>query len=115
MKQQTWQYLAVRSVAALVAAASFSSWGDAVPSFSQVPALQGDASICLGKEDGSYAHPDCRVRYACERSVASQVDCPSGQVFDKNKNRDDDPAQSYCAVPESASHVDCSEVKLLVK
>ncbi len=111
MNKLTWRSLAVRSIAVTAMALSYSAWAG-VPSFTQAPAIVGDSNFCLGKDDGSYAHPDCRVRYSCSRGAASQVNCPDGQVFDARKNADDDPALSYCSAPEKASRVDCSGLAL---
>src|SRR5882757_349657 len=111
MKKLTWRSLAVRSTAVAAMALSYSAWAG-VPSFTQAPAIVGDSNFCLGKDDGSYSHPDCRVRYSCSRGAATQVNCPDGQVFDAHKNGDDDPALSYCSVPEKASRVDCSGLAL---
>jgi len=113
MKQQTWRHLAVCSTVVAAVALSFSAAAAAVPSLKDVPALRGDSDFCIGKDDGSYEHPDCRVRYSCKRWMASQVSCPDGQVFDPTKNPDDNPALSYCSAPESVKHVDCTGVGLV--
>jgi hypothetical protein len=110
MKQQIWRHLAVCSTVVAAAALSFSAAAGAVPSFKDVPAILGEPDFCIGKQDGSYEHPDCRVRYSCKRGMASQTSCPDGQVFDPNKNLNDNPTLSYCSAPESVKHVDCSNL-----
>ena len=112
MKQQAWRYLAVPCTAIAAVVLSFSA-SAGIPTFQEVPAQRGDSDFCVGKDDGTYEHPDCRVRYQCKRGMASQVSCPTGQVFDANKNPDDNPAQSYCSAPEEVKHVDCSGVSLV--
>ncbi len=111
MKQQTWRYLAACSTAFAAMALSFSA-SAGIPTFKEVPAQRGDSDFCVGKDDGTYEHPDCRVRYSCKRGMASQVTCPEGQVFDPSKNPDDNPTLSYCSAPETMKHVDCSGVRL---
>ena len=108
MNNRVWRLAA--GLAVLGAMMVAGSAAAAVPSFSDVPAISGDPNFCISKDDGAYKHPDCRVYYSCSSGIASQVDCPSGQVFDATKNPDDDPAKSYCAAPQSAAHVDCSEL-----
>lgn len=83
----------------------------AVPLFSQVPAVQGEPDFCVGKDDGTYQHPDCRVYYSCKGYAEAQVKCPDGEVFDPNKNPNDDPAKSYCGAPASVADLDCSGLK----
>jgi hypothetical protein len=98
MKTLNWRH-AVRAAVMGAALVSFAA-AAAVPSFKQAAPAQGDPNFCLGKDDGSYRHPDCRVRYSCAGGLAEQVSCPEGQVFDASKNRGDDPAKSYCSAPE---------------
>jgi len=112
MKQQTWRHLAMRSTVAAVAVLSFSAWAGA-PSFKEAPALNGDGNFCVGQDDGNYEHPDCRMHYSCKKGLASQVACPTGQVFDAAKNPNDDPSISYCSAPETVTHLDCSGVNLV--
>lgn len=111
MKKLTWRYLAACSTVVAAAVLSQSAWA-AVPSFADAPAIHGDSNFCIGKDDGTYAHPDCRVRYACARNSASEIPCPTGEVFDKLKNRDDDPSLSYCSAPAVATYADCSGLAL---
>ena len=83
----------------------------AVPLFSQVAAVPGEADFCVGKDDGAYQHPDCRVYYSCKGYMASQVKCPEGEVFDPEKNPNDDPGKSYCSAPASVAQLDCGGLK----
>lgn len=112
MKQQTWRHLAVHSTMVAAMALSFPTWA-AVPTFSEAPAAKGDPNFCLDQSDGAYEHPDCRVRYSCRKGLAAEQRCPDGQVFDASKNPDDNPTLSYCSVPESVKHVDCSGIGLV--
>jgi len=112
MKQQSWKHNAVRAIVVVTAALSFSAWAE-VPSFKEAPAASGDREFCLDKTDGTYEHPDCRMRYSCKRGIASQVACPSGQVFDAAKNPDDKAGLSYCSAPEAMSHLDCTGISLV--
>jgi hypothetical protein len=112
MKRKTRWHLVAG--AALVAAIGISSsaWAR-VPTFQEAPALKGDSDFCLGKDDGSYEHPDCRMHYSCKRGIATQVSCPEGQVFDSDKNPNDNPAMSYCSVPAKDSSVDCDSIHMV--
>jgi len=112
MKQQTWRHLTACSTALAAVALSFSA-SAGVPTFKEVPAQHGDADFCVGKDDGAYEHPDCRVRYSCKRGLAYQVTCPAGEVFDADKNPDNNPALSYCSAPESTKHVDCGSLSMV--
>jgi hypothetical protein len=112
MQQPRRRHMAARFTVFAAIAVSLSSWAE-VPSFSQVPAIKGNPNFCMGKDDGAYKHPDCRVRYACDGGAASQVNCPSGQVFDPAKNPDDNPAKAYCGAPQSVDHVDCSGIGMV--
>ncbi len=108
MKQRAWRHLAVRSTAFAAMALSLSTRAG-VPSFSEVPALKGDPEFCMSKDDGTYAHPDCRVRYSCKRGMASQVNCPDGQVFNEDANPSDNSSVSYCSAP--VANTDCRGIK----
>jgi hypothetical protein len=113
MKMLKWQQLVAQSLVAGAALVSFAAAAaSSVPSFKDAPKLDGDREFCLDQQDGAYEHPDCRVHYQCAHHLAAEVKCPDGQVFDASKNPDGDPARSYCAAPESASHVDCSGLAL---
>lgn len=112
MKQQGWRYLVASSIAVAAAALSFSTQA-AAPSFTDAKALEGDRNFCVGQPDGTYEHPDCRMYYSCKKSLASQVACPSGQVYNPDKNPDDNPALSYCSAPDEMKHVDCSGISLV--
>lgn len=115
MKTLKWRQLAARTAMIGGVLVSFSA-AAGVPSFNQAPAAQGDPSFCVGKDDGSYRHPDCRVRYACDGGLATQVNCPEGQVFDPARNPDSDPGKPFCSKPEEArSHNDCGGIALLAK
>lgn len=95
LKRQAAARVAVFAAAVI----SFAAAANGIPSFSEVPAAKGDPNFCLGKDDGAYRHPDCRVRYSCDGGLAEQIGCPDGQVFDASKNRGNDPAKSYCSAP----------------
>ena len=110
MSMPNWRNPAARHILLGAVLVSAPAW--AIPSFSEAPVVRGDANFCVSKDDGAYAHPDCRVYYSCDRGLAAQVACPPGQVFDEAKNRDGDPGKSYCATPEAASHVDCGGLAL---
>ena len=112
MKQQKWRHLAAYSTVFAAVALSFSA-SAGVPTFQEVPAQRGDPDFCVGKDDGPYEHPDCRVRYSCKKGLASQVSCPTGEVFDEAKNPDDNPALSYCSAPASVKQVDCGSISLV--
>jgi len=114
MKTIRWRRLAAGAAltGAMLVSFTAAAAAAAVPSFKDAPKLEGDREFCLDKSNGTYEHPDCRVHYQCSRGLAAEVRCPDGQVFDASKNPDDDPAKSYCVVPEQASHVDCSGLAL---
>lgn len=105
--KKMWRY-----ALAGVLACSFAAAAD-VPSLKAAPMTPGDPSFCVAKDDGSYRHPDCRVRYVCSGGLATQVACPDGQVFDSAKNPDDDPSKGYCSLPAQAQRYDCSGIALI--
>lgn len=113
MKMSKWRQLAVQAamVGAVLVSFSAAAAGN-VPSFKEVPAIKGDASFCIGQTDGVYEHPDCRVYYRCSKNIATQVNCPDGQVYDDTKNPYDEAGKSYCGVPATVPHFDCGGLAL---
>ncbi len=112
MKQHTRWYLVAGATLIAAAGISSSAWAR-VPTFQEAPAIKGDSDFCLGRTDGVYDHPDCRMHYACKKGIATQVACPDGEVFDADKNPSDSPALSYCSAPAKDSSVDCDSIRLV--
>ncbi len=108
-----WQFAAGAAMAgAVLVSFSASAAVVSVPGFKDSPKLEGDRQFCVDKDNGVYEHPDCRVHYQCSHHLAAEVKCPDGQVFDASANPDDNPAKSYCAAPDQASHFDCNGLAL---